>query len=569
MKNILFYTAFITFFLVNNIFAQGSWEPLYKIKGPIFSLDEIDNHNDILTITNNFSKSVRIFRYAHEKYWPDAINTVEKRKIPAVQKNISKYTAFNIKIFKLNMFSGKDVYFLYIPKDMNEKMPEGYRPTTDIFLLTTNAEYAKKSEKIDYHREDNLITDNFNFSELNKKIKYLDYLNRLTVINYKDRTDANGNLIFNHYMPEDQLTGFYENIYVKTPEGDCYYVSYYDAGTNAESAKATMKYMAELIAGGEFNRCNYKMSKHINPSALDAYRLISDKCPEKSVMLEFGLFENKNIDCKNKDKEGYSIMLAIKAVENPSLSYWSQRIIAASEIMKNSGHWILNTCKGNDDIIRCDFRLGDPMEITWDAYTSYPAPVFYIYDESNEKNINISQNVTAFENNVWQCSGSMKLPKGDYRFMEESKKENNVYWAVCIGEKDDKAQQKAQQNAQKEKDELLAKAKESAIAQLKKDFYNDIIEETFAAQTDSQYVRINYPDHKVQAFFITPYHGSSVKVITGTGQIVVEESNVTEQKGLQLHGVYFETLKGNDYYVVIKNPSKKYDNSLLIYGLKK
>ncbi len=569
MKKIQFYITFILLIASNILLAQGNWEPLYKITGPVFGLDKVDNQKDMLTITNDLPNGVRILRYTREIHWPEAINTAEKRNDRVVQKNLSKYTAYLIKTFNLNMFSGKEVYLLYIPKDKNDKMPEGYRPATDIFFLTLNAEYAKKSDKIDYYREDYLVTDNFNFIELNRKIEYFDFLNRLTVIKYKDRTDAQGNQIFNHYMKEDQLKGFYENVYIKESDGDCYEVSYYDAGTNAESAKITMKYMMESITGGDFNRCNYKMSKYDNPLALEAYRLISDQCPEKPFMLEFGLFENKNIDSKNKDKEGYSIMLAIKAVEDTALEYWSQRVVAASEIMKNDGNWILNTRKGSDEEIRCDFRLLDPMEVSWDVYTNYPNPVFRLYDEINEKYTALTPTTTLYENNVWQHRGSMKLPEGDYRFMENSKKNNKVYWAVCLGEIDDKAKQAELKKAQKEMDELLEKSKGSAIAQLKKENYIDILEKTFIAEADSQYVRINYANRKIQAIYTTPYYGSTVKVITGTGQVIVKESNYAEHKGLHLHGVYFETLPGNEYYIVIKNPSKKYNNSLLLYGVKK
>jgi len=576
MKKHLLFIAFIAFFSINNLLAQERFEALYKIKGPIVSINEIDNNKDLQTIiadlayNYNYGEKTakRVMRYTHEKNWPEAINTSDKRKNPAVQKNILKYTAFSITSFKLDMFSNKDVYLLFIPKDKNEKMPEGYRPATDIFFLSTDAEFTKKNDKTDYKREDNLVSENYNFIKLNEIIYYFWYLNQMAVNNYYNRIDANGNQIFNQPLGRE-LNGFYENTYIKTPDGDCYAVSYYDAGTNAESAKATMKFMAELLSGGEFNKCNYKISKYNNPLALEAYRLISDKCPEKPIMIEFGVFENNKIDCKNKNKEGYSIMLSVKAVEDPALTYWSQLILNASKKMKDDGHWILNTCKGKDGILRCDFKFNSPMEISWDAYISYPDPSFYIYDEETKKEIILNQKATLYENNIWQFKGSMKLAPGEYRFMGNPPAGNIGYWAVCLGEKDDKAKQAEQLKAQKEKDELIAKAKESATAQLKKENYNDIFENTFSSASDSQYVRINYPNHKVQAFFITPHSDATVKVCNGKGQSVVKESNVTESKGLHLHGVYFEALPGNEYYVIIKNPSKKYDNSLLIYGVKK
>lgn len=576
MKTNLFRTFCFLLFVSSHLFGQESFQALYKIKGPVFNITEITNNDDLQKIAVKLGydyyfgekTAVRILRFANEKNWPEAINTPEKRKDPAVLKIMSKYTAFSLTSFNLNMFKDKGVFLLFIPKDKNEKMPEGFRPANDIFFLTPDAEFTKKNEKIDFKREDNLVTENYNFLRLNEIMHYFWYLNQMTVNNYSVRTDNNGNQLYNQPTGRE-LSGFYENIYIKTPSATCYAASYYDAGTDIEKAKSEMKHMAELICGGEFNVCHFKTSDYNNPLAYKAYRLKSDNCPEKPILLELALLENSKIDCKNKNKTGYTIMLAVKAPEDPAEAYWSELMLSASEKMKNSDNRICNTCKGKDGILRCDFKISTPKEISWDTYISYPDPAFYIFDEKNQKEITLSLNTSPFEKNIWQVKGSIKLAPGEYRFMGNPPAGNIGYWLVCIGEKDDKEKLAEFQKEQNKQKDLYNLAKASMTKHFNEQNYTDIIENFFFSEADSQYVRISYAPFKIQAFVSTTYSGLSVKVITGTGLTVVDQSKVLNERGLYLHGVYFETLKGIDYYIVIKNPSKKYDNTFLMHGIKK
>lgn len=576
MKVLLIKTVFLFLLINTHAFAKESFQALYKIKGPVFNITEITNNDDLQKIVDKLASdyyfgektAVRILRFANEKNWPEAINTPDKRKDPAVLKTLSKYTAFSLTSFQLKMFNDKGVYLLFIPKDKNEKMPDGYRLAHDIFFLSPDAEFTKKNEKTDYKREDHLVTENYNFLRLNQIIYYFWYLNQMTVNNYSVRTDNYGNQIYNQPTGRE-LTGFYENIYIKTPSANCYAASYYDAGTDIESAKSTMKHMAELIAGGEFNVCHFKTSDYNNPSAYKAYRLYSDNCPEKPILLELALFENSKIDCKNKNKTGYTIMLAVKAPEDPAEAYWSELMLSASETMKNNGNRILNTCKGKDGILRCDFKFNSPKEISWDTYLSHPDPALYIFDEKTQKEITLSYNANPIEKNIWQVKGSIKLSPGEYRFMANPPAGNMGYWLVCMGEKDDKEKLAEFQKEQNKMTDLFDWAKISITKQLKDLNFTDIIENPFFAEADSHYVRINYPNYKIQAFIATSHNGISIKVITGKGQTVVEQSKVLKEKDLYFHGIYFETLQGVDYYIVIKNPSNKFDNTMLMYGLKK
>ncbi len=557
-------------------YSQSKFEVYYKIKETIYSIDEINTQSDFQKIISELQfdysigekSTVRIMRYAKEKFYPFAINTPEKRKDPKVQKIISKYTAFCIKQFKLSFFNDEYCYLLYIPKDKNLNMPDGFQAETDFFILTTNAEVSKKGESIDWKREDNLVNENFNFIKLNEIIYYYPFLNQMTVSNFYNRIDKNGNLIYNQPIGRE-LTGFYENIYIRSLQSNCFAMSYYDAGENIESARKTLTLMGDLLINGECNVCHYNFIKFDTPEAIHSFRLQSDQCYEKPIVLELALFENDKLDSKNNQKPGYTIMLAVKSPEIPEDSYWSALSYNTIESLKKEGHYILNNHKGNNQLVRCDFKLTSPMEVKWEVYAQNSETSFYIYDENNDKKIMIIPNWISSENNTWHFQGTMKLEKGDYRFMQPTNAVAKGYWLVCLGETDDKVRQQQIKEKQKQMDELMVWAKDVLKKQLTDIGYKDIKEQQFYSEQNVQKVRFYYPGFETQAFVVTPYYGTTVSVVDGKGNIIMEKSKMVEQKGLYFHGVFFKMLPDNEYFILIHTPSNKYDNTFLMYGLKK
>jgi hypothetical protein len=457
---------------------------------------------------------------------------------------------------------------LYIPKDKNLKMPDGFRAETDFFILTIDGEFSKKGESIDWKREDNLITENFNFLKLNDIIHYLPYLNDMSISNYNIRVDKNGNLIYNQPIGRE-ITGFFENLYIKTPQSKCYAVSYYDAGQDLESAGKSLKLMGDLLMNGEFNLCLFNLIKYETPESIQSFRLQSDQCSEKPFILELALFENSKLDSKNNQKPGYTIMLAVKKPESPEDGFWTSMADEKVLNLKNDGYYILNNCMGNNELIKCDFRLLSPMEVKWDVYAQNSEATLYIYDYYNEKYINLTPNWNQAENNLWHFQGTMNLEKGDYKFKQSDQEVGKGYWIVCLGEKDDKVRQKQIKEKEKQREELMEWAKTNVTNQLKDIGYQDIKEQRFCSEQDVQKVRLYYPGFQTQAFVVTSEQGTTVRVEDGKGNMIVANSKIVEKNGLFFHGVFFKMLPDNEYYIIIDSPSNKYDDTLLMYGLKK
>jgi hypothetical protein len=297
VKTYLFISSLLTILLNNSSFGQNELEAV-KPENPIFSFPNTDN-----LVLYKFAEDSKykygektvahIVKYANEKNWPSAINTLDKRNKPETQKTISKYKMYKIGIDRIGF--GPYICLMFIPKDENENMPEGFKPETDLFFLTDDkAKTTSKKKLFDFRREDYLVNEYYMllglpkiFDSYNKESEKMDLLLKNT----------QGE---NVYKSRLYLSDFYENTIVES-HGKLHYVGYYDAGTDMNQAKALYKKIHTQILSGEFHACDFTSTSLEKTNEVEADELLSAKININTLItLRLYLVDNKYLENSHK-----------------------------------------------------------------------------------------------------------------------------------------------------------------------------------------------------------------------------------------------------------------------------
>ena len=540
----------------------------------IFSINEVvdpdEYHNMFFAITHGYDSptAVHILRYSNEKNWPEAINTKAKRDDPATKEIIRKYRAYEMTTMQRRNYSGMHtVCLMFIPKELNQKMPEGFRPETDLFFFSEEThEITKKVELLDYRKDNKVVTENYDFLDINKQFRIFKYLKDMKSVTI--RRESSGNTFYSN-SGITLLNGFYEVLISETPTAGYSLVNYYDAGNDASTAGAILQHMRDLLLSGEFHLCGFAEVAGSGTGSDGIYEICASSCNGNPICIRLCLVENKTLENRFRDKPGWNILLILKEAGSPADTWWQNLYLEVSQSIKAEGYIISNISTNSTSDVDCGFKLSKSSELWCRIFVSDADARVQLVNEKGEAVHNFSAPV-ACQNEVWCIQEKIKTGPGQYLIKNVPGTPAAGRWLAGIGEKTDAAAQaiadaeaaKIQAIMDKTEQEMIAELNRNGYVDLKfrKDFYDGVghYEERiapFSAQTIQVYVATLRPNLRV-------------RIVDKNGHTLIQ-SEAQEKNKVYTHAMNIKTTATDEFKIIIEEPATHYAGTILYYGFRK
>jgi hypothetical protein len=403
-----------------------------------------------------------------KRLWPKALQS--ETRDPKILNKYKSYWVTNKYVYYGNYIFGHH-YLVFIPKDLNTKMPLDYRPENDFVIFqeapSSGFNYKKRIDFSQYLPEPPVCNQ---FSYLYKWIEK--FQNPFVNIRSEGILLKNGNRIY----PCNELIPGFQNISEGiTKYGEQYMVSTFDAGVFTDEALNTFDQMLKALYSDGENFYKFQLNQ------LD--RTNADLISTNKDLAPFTI--NLSLDSKKDSIEHFQINLAIfKTVDDSVFKEWMQLGEAALKHIQDEGFERVTTRTGTSDWnIRESINLSDDKLLGWHLFVSDSSARATLVNEANGFRFDLGRPLKI--GNVWRFSGIDILAPVNHRMEIEM---TPGRWAMYMGlKKSDKPNEswvkylKDKENARlleeenkKKTDELWEKVKSDVTKQMKDSGFYDI-----------------------------------------------------------------------------------------------
>lgn len=351
-----------------------------------------------------------------KRLWPKALQS--KTRNPKILNKYKSYLVTNKYVYYGNYIFGHH-YLVFIPKDLNTKMPLDYRPENDFVIFqeapSSGFNYKKRIDFSQYLPKPPVCNQ---FSYLYKLVE--EYQNLLINTHSEGIMLENGNRL---YPCKKLIPGFQNLTEGITRYGDQYLVSTFDAGLFKEDALRTFDKMLEaLYSNGE---CAYAF--RLNRFGKTDAELVSTNKNYAPFTINLTLASEKD---SNKH---FQINLAIfKTIQDSIQKEWMKMGESAISTLQENGYERVTTKANTSDKELIDTLLiNEGKLLQWFLFVSDSSVQMNIANEAGSMPIDLG--IPQKFPNAWLYSGNYLLGPVNHKVQAKMNGSSPGYWSFYAG----------------------------------------------------------------------------------------------------------------------------------------